>query len=84
MGRVDEAFGARPSVGAFLKDPTVAGLCDVIEALQRGGTDEDGQHAPRSAPHPPDLRAEAILDPAVVPEGTERGGLRCATPGTSS
>jgi amino acid adenylation domain-containing protein/thioester reductase-like protein len=57
--RVEDAFGVHVSMGAFLEDPTVRGLCDRIEALQRDG-------AQRSAG--PDLRAEAVLDPAIVPE----------------
>src|SRR5918997_14582 len=59
--RVEDAFGAHVPMGAFLEDPTVGGLCDRIEALQRDG------HAER--PSRPDLRTEAALDPEIVPQG---------------
>ena len=59
--RVEDAFGVHVSMGAFLEDPTVGGLCDRIEALQRDG------HGER--PSRPDLRAEAALDPEIVPQG---------------
>jgi amino acid adenylation domain-containing protein/thioester reductase-like protein len=58
--RVEEAFGVHVSMGAFLEDPTVEGLCDRIEALQRDGDER---------PSRPDLRAEAVLDPDIAPEG---------------
>ena len=58
-GRVEDAFGVHVSMGAFLEDPTVGGLCDRIEALQHDG-------AQRVAG--PDLRAEAVLDPDIGPE----------------
>jgi amino acid adenylation domain-containing protein/thioester reductase-like protein len=60
-GRVEDAFGVHVSMGAFLEDPTVGGLCDRIESLQRDGQGE--------RPSRPDLRAEAVLDPEIVPEG---------------
>ena len=70
--RVEEAFGVHVSMGSFLEDPTVGGLCDRIEALQRDG------HGER--PSRPDLRAEAALDPEIVPQGdgvplSEAGGV---------
>ena len=70
--RVEDAFGVHVSMGAFLEDPTVGGLCDRIEALQRDG------HGER--PSRPDLRAEAALDPEIVPQGdgvplSEAGGV---------
>ena len=58
--RVEEAFGVHVSMGAFLEDPTVEGLCERIEALQRDGDE---------GPSRPDLRAEAVLDPDIAPEG---------------
>ena len=61
-GRVEEAFGVHVSMGAFLEDPTVEGLCDRIEALQRDGAGG----APQS--RRPDLRAEAVLEPEISPE----------------
>jgi thioester reductase-like protein len=58
--RVEDAFGVHVSMGSFLEDPTVGGLCDRIEALQRDG------HGER--PSRPDLRAEAVLDPQIIPQ----------------
>lgn len=60
-GRVEEAFGVHVTMGAFLEDPTVEGLCDRIEALQSDGT--DGASEAR-----PDLRARAVLEPEISPE----------------
>src|SRR3712207_4700664 len=59
--RVEDAFGIHVSMGAFLEDPTVRGLCDRIEALQRDG-EGHGERPPL-----PDLRAEADLDPDIAP-----------------
>ena len=58
-GRVEDAFGVHVSMGAFLEDPTVEGLCDRIEALQQGGGEEQAT---------PDLRAEAVLETEIAPE----------------
>ncbi len=58
-GRVEEAFGVHVSMGDFLEDPTVGGLCDRIEALQRAG---------EKAPTRPDPRAEAVLEPEISPQ----------------
>src|SRR5215207_5921669 len=60
-GRVEDAFGVHVSMGAFLEDPTVGGLCERIESLQRDGQGE--------RPSRLDLRAEAVLDPEIMPEG---------------
>ena len=60
-GRVEETFGVHVTMGAFLEDPTVGGLCDSIEALQRDGAGSLEQEAP-------DLRAEAVLEPEIAPE----------------
>jgi amino acid adenylation domain-containing protein/thioester reductase-like protein len=59
--RVEDAFGVHVSMGAFLEDPTIEGLCDRIEVLQRDGAD-DSEEAPL------DLRAEAVLDPDIAPQ----------------
>ena len=64
-GRIEEGFGVHVSMPLFMEEPTLGGLCDRIEALQSG---ESGAEA-----HPPDLRAEAALDPDIVPEFTAAG-----------
>ena len=61
--RVEESFGVHVSMPLFMDDPTVRGLCDRIEALQR---DEPGDAA--GLPEI-DLRAEAGLGPEISPEG---------------
>ncbi|HZY65268.1 MAG TPA: amino acid adenylation domain-containing protein [Rubrobacteraceae bacterium] len=63
LSGVEEAFGARLSVNALLQNPTVAGLCDVVEAALREGTDV------LEANVGPDLFAEATLDPDIAPDG---------------
>ncbi len=57
--RVEEVFGVHVSMGDFLEDPTVGGLCDRIESLQRAGGE---------GPTRPDPRAEAVLDPEISPQ----------------
>jgi len=57
--RVEDAFGVHVSMGAFLEDPTIKGLCDRIETLQRDGTSDSEAL---------DLRAEAVLDPDIAPK----------------
>ncbi|HJQ28198.1 MAG TPA: amino acid adenylation domain-containing protein, partial [Rubrobacter sp.] len=64
--RVEEGFGVHVSMPLFIEDPTLGGLCERIEALQRDGA--DGQARP-----PEDLRAEAVLDPEIVPQTFEDG-----------
>ncbi|HEX6709837.1 MAG TPA: thioester reductase domain-containing protein [Rubrobacter sp.] len=64
--RVEEGFGVHVSMPMFMEDPTLGGLCDRIEALQRDGT--DGQVRPSE-----DLRAEATLDPDIVPQSSTDG-----------
>jgi thioester reductase-like protein/amino acid adenylation domain-containing protein len=59
--RVEEGFGVHVSMPLFMEDPTLGGLCERIEALQRDGT--DGQVQPSD-----DLRAEAVLDPDIAPQ----------------
>jgi amino acid adenylation domain-containing protein/thioester reductase-like protein len=61
--RVEDAFGVHVSMGAFLENPTVGGLCDRIEALQRDG---DGERPSR-----PDLRTEAVLEPEIAPHAAD-------------
>jgi amino acid adenylation domain-containing protein/thioester reductase-like protein len=60
--RVEEGFGVHVSMPLFMEDPTVRGLCDRIEALQRDGEGE-------ARPPEPDLRAEAVLEPEISPDG---------------
>ena len=64
--RVEESFGVHVSMPLFMEDPTVRGLCDRIEALQR---DEDAARPPDL-----DLRAEAVLGPESSPEGGVEAG----------
>ena len=58
--RVEQGFGVHVSMPMFMEDPTLAGLCDRIEALQRDGKDVQSQPSE-------DLRAEAVLDPEIAP-----------------
>jgi amino acid adenylation domain-containing protein/thioester reductase-like protein len=71
VSSVDGALGVRLSMRELLEDPTVAGICDTIEALQR--REEDGGEAGREQPVL-DLRAEAVLEPEISPERVESGG----------
>ena len=64
--RVEDGFGVHVSMPMFMEDPTLAGLCDRIEALQRDGNDV--QTRPSE-----DLRAEAVLDPEIVPQPATDG-----------
>jgi amino acid adenylation domain-containing protein/thioester reductase-like protein len=61
--RVEQGFGVHVSMPQFMEDPTLAGLCDRIEALQRDGRDVQTQRSE-------DLRAEAVLDPEIVPQSS--------------
>ena len=65
-GRVEEGFGVHVSMPLFMEDPTVRGLCDRIEALQRDG---DAARTPGV-----DLRAEAGLEPGISPRGEVGAG----------
>jgi thioester reductase-like protein len=65
--RVEDGFGVHVSMPMFMEDPTLVGLCDRIEALQRG------ESSSAETQHPPDLRDEAVLDPDIVPEFAARG-----------
>jgi amino acid adenylation domain-containing protein/thioester reductase-like protein len=65
--RVEQGFGVHVSMPMFMEDPTLAGLCDRIETLQRDG--EDAQSRSSSV----DLRAEAVLDPEIVPQPAANG-----------
>lgn len=69
--RVEELFGVHVSMPLFMEDPTVEGLCDRIEALQR---DEAG--AARAVDV--DLRAEAVLEDGISPGGGTPKDLRDA------
>jgi len=64
--RVEQNFGVHVSMPQFMEDPTLAGLCDRIEALQRDGRDVQTQRSE-------DLRADAVLDPEIVPQPSSDG-----------
>jgi thioester reductase-like protein/amino acid adenylation domain-containing protein len=64
--RVEQGFGVHVSMPLFMDDPTLAGLCDSIEMLQRDG--KDVQSRPSE-----DLRAEAVLDPEIAPRPAASG-----------
>src|ERR687890_465740 len=59
--RVEQGFGVHVSMPLFMEDPTLTGLCDRIETLQR-----DGKNV-RLRPSE-DLRAEAVLDLEIAPQ----------------
>jgi len=61
-GRVEEGFGVNVSMPLFMEDPTLRGLCDRIERLQRDGSGE------AAALSPDELRSKAILEEDVIPE----------------
>ncbi|HET7480605.1 MAG TPA: amino acid adenylation domain-containing protein [Rubrobacteraceae bacterium] len=69
-GRVEESFGVHVSMPLFMEDPTVGGLCDRIESLQRGGSNDAARISAD------DLRAEAVLDPEIIPERADAGGAK--------
>ncbi len=60
LGRVEETFGARLQINVLLKEPTVTGLCEAVEARLRGGEVE--------AESGPDLASEAVLDADIYPQ----------------
>jgi thioester reductase-like protein/amino acid adenylation domain-containing protein len=64
--RVEQGFGVHVSMPLFMEDPTLAGLCDRIETLQRDGKDVQSQPSE-------DLRAEAVLDPEIAPQSAANG-----------
>ena len=74
LSYVEDAFGVRYAMRAFLERPTVAGLCDAIEARQR--READGRVAGREHPPRPvlDLRAEAVLEPGIAAEQVDTYG----------
>ena len=72
-GRVEESFGVHVSMPLFVENPTVEGLCNRIETLQRGGSSEA---APISAD---DLRAEATLEPEITPEHADASASSAKT-----
>jgi thioester reductase-like protein/amino acid adenylation domain-containing protein len=67
--RVEQGFGVHVSMPLFMEDPTLAGLCDRIESLQRDGKDLQSQPSE-------DLRAEAVLDSKIAPQPAARIGTR--------
>ncbi len=68
VGRVEEAFGVRLATSELLENPTVAGLCDAIEARQKG---EAGSETDE-----PDLGSETLLEPGIHPGGAREGVTR--------
>jgi len=64
--RVEQGFGVHVSMPLFMEAPTLAGLCERIEALQRDG------RGVQTKPYE-DLRAEAVLDPEIVPHPATNG-----------
>jgi amino acid adenylation domain-containing protein/thioester reductase-like protein len=67
--RVEQGFGVHVSMPLFMEDPTLAGLCDRIETLQRDGKDVQSQPSE-------DLRAEAVLDSEIAPQPAAKIGTR--------
>src|SRR5215216_3375849 len=67
--RVEQGFGVHVSMPLFMEDPTLAGLYDRIETLQRDGKDVQSQPSE-------DLRAEAVLDSEIAPQPAAKIGTR--------
>src|SRR5215212_10680940 len=67
--RVEQGFGVHVSMPLFMEDPTLAGLCDRIETLQRDGKDVQSQPSE-------ELRAEAVLDPEIAPQPAAKNGTQ--------
>src|SRR5918993_823073 len=65
-GLVEQGFGVHVSMPLFMEDPTLTGLCDKIETLQRDGKDVQSQPSE-------DLRSEAVLDPEIAPQPAANG-----------
>jgi amino acid adenylation domain-containing protein/thioester reductase-like protein len=65
LSSVDGAFGVRLSMRELLESPTVAGMCDAIEARQQ--REGNGREADEERPAI-DLRSEAVLEPDIAPE----------------
>ncbi|MGI8909499.1 MAG: amino acid adenylation domain-containing protein, partial [Rubrobacteraceae bacterium] len=65
---VEDAFGARLPIQTVLDHPTVAGMCDQIEALQRGEVAGERQATVT------DLRAGAVLETEISPRETDADG----------
>ena len=76
LGRVEEAFGVRLPINVLLKEPTVLGLCDAVEARLRGGDLEVDSG--------PDPVLEAILDSDIHPEKEAEDTLPSTGPGAFS
>jgi amino acid adenylation domain-containing protein/thioester reductase-like protein len=60
LGRIEDVFGVRLPINVLLKEPTVPGLCNAVEARLRGADLE-----PETGP---DLVSEAVLDADIYPE----------------
>ena len=69
-GRIGEGFGVHVSMPLFMEEPTLGGLCDRIEALQR---DEPGVTTRIS---PDELSAEASLEEDIAPESGVVSGTK--------
>ena len=70
LSSVDGAFGVRLSMRDFLESPTVAGMCDAIEARQqREGNGREADEERTAI----DLRSEAVLEPDFAPEEGNAG-----------
>jgi len=67
--RVEQGFGVHVSMPLFMEDPTLAGLCDRLETLQRDGKDVQSQPSE-------DLPAEAVLDPEIAPQPAAKNGTQ--------
>jgi len=65
-GLVEQGFGVHVSMPLFMEDPTLGGLLERIEELQRDGTSGGVTNAE-------DLTAEAVLDPGIVPQPAANG-----------
>jgi amino acid adenylation domain-containing protein/thioester reductase-like protein len=65
-GRIEQGFGVHVSMPLFMEDPTLRGLLDRIEALQRDGTAGETMAAE-------DLVAEAVLEPGITPRPAPDG-----------
>jgi amino acid adenylation domain-containing protein/thioester reductase-like protein len=63
--RVEQSFGVHVSMPMFMEDPTLAGLCDSIEELQRDGKGVQTRSSEN-------LRAEAVLDSEIAPQTAAR------------
>jgi thioester reductase-like protein len=65
--QVRRAFAVELPLQAVYRSPTVAELAVAVRAA-RGAAPGTSPSAPGTSPSAPDLRAEVVLDPAIVPE----------------